>query len=134
MNGLFSVRSANKIAREMGPRDATGDLSDGSCLRRFWKLLWRCNVPHKVCHFTWRACRDILPTKVNLVRCKVLSDCCCEECQRDAESSSHLFWGFSRACEVWGSSKLFWNINSLHFNSFMDVLWFVMTEEQWEQN
>lgn len=52
MNGLFSVRSANKIAREMGPRDATGDLSDGSCLRRFWKLLWRCNVPDKVCHFT----------------------------------------------------------------------------------
>ena len=50
-NGIFSVRSAYKIAREMGMSADTGDLSDGSRMRSFWKHLWRCNVPHKVRHF-----------------------------------------------------------------------------------
>ena len=129
MNGLFSVRSAHKIARELGPRVITREMSDGTRLRSFWKQLWGCNIPHKVCHFTWRAYRDILPTKVNLVHRKVLRDSCCEECQREAESLGHIFWGCSRACDVWHSSKLFRNIDNLRFHSFMDVLWFVMMKE-----
>ena len=64
----------------------TGDLSDGSRMRSFWKHLWRCNVPHKVRHFVWRACRDILPTKANLVARKVIPDSCCEESDSDKRS------------------------------------------------
>ena len=78
-NGIFNARSAYKIAKEMGMRADTGALSDGSRMRCFWKHLWRCNVPHKVRHLIWRACRDILPTKANLVARKVLLDSCCEE-------------------------------------------------------
>ena len=66
-NGIFSARSAYKIAKEMGMRADTGTLSDGSRMRCFWKHLWRRNVPHKVRHLFWRACKDILPTKANLV-------------------------------------------------------------------
>ena len=77
----------------------------------------------------WRACRDILPTKANLVARKVIPDSCCEECQKEAESSGHLFWSCSRAREVWDRSKLFQNFDSLHFHSFMDVLWFVTMDE-----
>ena len=100
VNGHFSVRSAYKLAREMGLRANSGELSDGTRLKRFWKQLWRCNVPHKVRHFAWRACSDILPTKANLVHRKVLRDSFCEECQREVESSGHLFWGCFRARDV----------------------------------
>lgn len=78
-SGLFSVRSAYKIAMEMRPGAQIGDVSDGSHLRKFWQAIWSCNIPHKIRHFAWRACRAVLPTKENLVRRKVLSDSCCED-------------------------------------------------------
>ena len=63
-------------------------------------------MPHKIRHFTWRACRDVIPTKVNLVRRKVLQDDQCEECHLEAENSNHLFWTCKRARELWECSKL----------------------------
>ena len=38
------------------------------------------NVPNKVKHFTWKACRNILATKENLWRRKVTQEGLCEEC------------------------------------------------------
>ncbi|KAK9989948.1 hypothetical protein SO802_030187 [Lithocarpus litseifolius] len=73
-NGLFSVRSAYKLAMDLRPVAPVGDVSDGSLLRRFWQSVWSCNIPHKIRHFAWRACKDVLPTKENLVRRKVLSE------------------------------------------------------------
>ena len=91
-NGLFSFRSAYKLAMEMKPYAQVGSRFDGSHLRRFWWSNWSCNIPHKIRHFAWRACRDALPMKENLVRRKVLSDSCCNECKLVEETSSHLFW------------------------------------------
>ena len=91
-NGLFSVRSAYKLAMEMKPYAQVGSGFDGSHLRRFWWSNWSCNIPHKIHHFAWRACRDALPMKENLVRQKVLSDSCCNKCKLVEETSSHLFW------------------------------------------
>jgi len=90
-NDLFSVRSAYKLAMEMRSVAPVGDVSDGSHLRKFWKYLWSCNIPHKIHHFAWRACRDVLPTKENLVRHKVLLDSYCDECNMEEETSAHLF-------------------------------------------
>jgi len=79
-NGIFSVRSAYKLAMEMSSAVLVGGVFDNSQLRRFWKYLWSCNIPHKIRHFTWRACNDVLPTKENLDRRKVLLDGACDEC------------------------------------------------------
>ena len=67
-NGLFTVRSAYRLAMEEVRSSNRGSSSDPSKIRRFWKRLWKLQVPHKVRHFAWRACRDILPTKENLFR------------------------------------------------------------------
>ena len=79
-NGLFSVRSAYKLALELENDKEAGSSSDGSHLRRFWKRLWSCQILHKIRHFTWRAARDILPTKAKLVARKILVYSRCEEC------------------------------------------------------
>lgn len=63
---MFSVRSAYKIAMEMTSVGEAATSSNDSGLRKFWKYLWQVNVPHKVRHFAWRACKDILPTYENL--------------------------------------------------------------------
>ena len=106
-NGLFSVRSAYKLAMELRSDAQVGTGSDGSHLRRFWQAIWSCNIPHMIRHFVWRACRDVLPTKENLVRWKVLSDSCCDECKLAEETSGHLFWSCQRACEIWWLFALF---------------------------
>ena len=90
-NGYFSVKSAYNLVVEMSKGFAYGEASDGSNFRKFWKYIWKLNVPHKICHFTWRACKNILPTKDNLVIRMVLSDGCCDKCKSELESSGHSF-------------------------------------------
>ena len=42
--------------------------SDDSKQQCFWKTIWCLLAPHNVRQFLWHACRDILPTTVNLRR------------------------------------------------------------------
>lgn len=67
------------------------------------------------------------------MRRKVLLDGQCEVCHADVESSSHIFWDCAFVQNVWEVSKLF-PLNSLvHFNSFMDMLWYGIMEADWVQ-
>ena len=93
-NGIFGVRSAYKIAVQWSSSEpeAVGFTSDDSSTPRSWKKLWRLLVPHKICHFAWRACRDILPTKENLMHRHVIEEIFCEVCKSEVESSGHFFW------------------------------------------
>ena len=85
------MRGAYWVAREMGrPRNFSSGLDEGSN-RKFWTKIWKIQVPHKIRHFTWRECRDVIPTKVNLVKRKVLQDDQCEKRHLNAENFNHLF-------------------------------------------
>ena len=97
------------------------------------KYIWQVNVPHKVYHFTWRSCKNILPTKDNLMRRKIVSDSCCEECHEDVESLGHLFWECPRAREIWALSNLFPTTKDLQFHLFMDLLWYLVMVVKWDQ-
>ena len=70
LNGKFSVKIDYGVAMRLSKHVDQGASSDQSQMRRFWKNIWDLPLPHKVHHFAWRACRDILPTKVNLTRKK----------------------------------------------------------------
>ena len=37
-----------------------------------WKKLWRLEIPNVEKNFLWRACHDILPTRENLLKRKVI--------------------------------------------------------------
>ena len=88
------------MAMELSCSSVIASSSDDNKLRCFWKTMWRFPAPHKVRHFLWHACRDILPTKVNLRCRKVLSEDLCEECMLESETSSHLFWSCPRAKRI----------------------------------
>ena len=122
------MRGAYWVAREMGrPRNFSSGLDEGSN-RKFWTKIWKIQVPHKIRHFTWRACRDVIPTKANLVRRKVLQDDQCEECHLQAETSNHLFWTCKRARELWECSKLVLPFTPDQSCSFKDMLWCLLVE------
>ena len=102
---------------DMADGGLKGAVLDDSRLRRFWKTLWGLNIPHKVRHFAWRACEDIIPTKENLLKRKVLQDGQCEACHADLESLGHIFWDCALVREVWAVSKLFPTNMMVHFSN-----------------
>ena len=70
LNGRLSVKSAYKVAQKMlkteGSRGEEGGCSDGSVMRDIWRIAWNLKCPNKIKHMFWRACKNILPTKLRL--------------------------------------------------------------------
>ena len=48
--------------------------SRGDLGREVWKAIWNLRVPNKIKVFSWRACRSILPTRVNLSKKRIVVD------------------------------------------------------------
>jgi hypothetical protein len=99
-NGLFSVRSAYHLAKEMENRDK-GGCSRRDVLTDLWNKIWRCNVPRVVKLFLWQACNNVLPTKENLYKRKITNDPLCPVCSLEIETAGHALWSCSGAWDVW---------------------------------
>ncbi|KAL0006221.1 hypothetical protein SO802_013782 [Lithocarpus litseifolius] len=122
-NGKFNVCSAYTVATRLSSNPNSGTSSDMGQGRQFWKRLWALPLPHKTRHFAWRACRDILPTKANLQKCKVVQDSLCDGCRLEVETTSHIFISYPRAREVWACSKIVLPGGAFSMNSFYDLMW-----------
>ena len=118
-NGKFSLKSTYHLVRK-GSRNG-GESSDPSRMRRFWKKIWKEQVPNKVRNFGWRACQNIIPTKMNLYHRQVLEDPICEECVAGIESVMHALCECKKAREVWSISKLCHLVEGRR--EFTDILW-----------
>lgn len=69
--------------------------------RGFWKGVWRLKVPGVVKHFIWKVSNNILPTKVNLVKKKILEDPLCPICHCEPETIVHTLWSCRSSLSVW---------------------------------
>ena len=58
-------------------------------------------MPNKIKVFGWRACRNILPTRVNLLRKRIIEDNRCEVCKTELETEIHALWNCVGAQDVW---------------------------------
>ena len=71
-------------------------------------MLWKLCIPNKIKIFGWQACNDILPTKCNLVKRRIITDNKCHLCTKAAESIIHVLLGCAAVQDVWAGiiSKL----------------------------
>jgi hypothetical protein len=102
-DGLFFVRSAYFLELERKARH-NGCSSLGNHQRPIWKMIWKLRVPRVTQLFIWRACNNILPTKENLHRRKIVTDPLCPLCGREVESTGHTLWSCEAARAVWSES------------------------------
>lgn len=79
-NGMYSIKSRYHVARKVMRKDDWVESSRGIGGQQVWKKIWQLHVPNKIEVFKWRACQDILPTRANLVRRKIISDNGCQCC------------------------------------------------------
>ena len=90
-------------------------------LNLFGKKIWALDVPNKVKHFIWRACRNSRPTKCNLVHRQVLTDHHCDRCSTSQEDMLHALWSCPELDGVWDATE--WNFRSwVHFQNFRELL------------
>lgn len=137
-SGKFTINSAYKVAqlllRVADHKLEWGESSNNSGRQNFWKLIWSLNCPHKVKHFIWKACLNILPTKYQLRRRGIGRDdnyVLCGSC----ETSGHVLWGCKLAGEVWGNIRLKLPFFETMPRDFIDVVWETKLKEpeiDWE--
>ena len=121
--GTFSVNSAYKVALSLTLATNSESTSHGQDKSSFWHTIWGPNIPNKIKTFTWKACRDTLPTKTDHCRRWVLEDANCDAFNLAAESSSPLFWDCTRAREIWTLSGISFDDKGIHYRDFMYLLW-----------
>ena len=133
-NGKFSVRSAYGVAMRLSKPEDKGANSDNSKMRLFWRTLWGVPLPHKVRHFAWRACKDVLPTKASLKKRNMVQDQTCDGCRAGAETTGRLFWSCPKAREVWSWSMLAVLPIRDSVQSFIELLWKLMVEDRVDED
>ena len=79
-SGLYSVKSGYQFLKTEGTL-LQDSLGSPNSIRNLWKKIWNLPVPSKVKNFLWRACKNAIPTKVNLIRRRVIDDPLCECCK-----------------------------------------------------
>ncbi|KAL0010896.1 hypothetical protein SO802_006004 [Lithocarpus litseifolius] len=116
--GIYSVKSGYHVARKVLRECVECSTGLG---QQVWKQLWKVRVPNKMKVFAWRACQEILPTRVNLAKRKIIriNTCCC--CQRALETVIHAIWECLVAQDVWAGSSTVMQKCSTNFNDFMQL-------------
>ncbi|KAL0011488.1 hypothetical protein SO802_006596 [Lithocarpus litseifolius] len=83
-------------------------------------------VPCKVRNFVWRACRNAIPTNLNLVRHCVIEDSTCSFCTQSPEYVLHSLWSCPSLTQVWEDDPQWAFGRTTRFQSFPQVLLHVL--------
>ena len=90
-SGIYSVKSGYRFLLENSAQFQSiyQDVE-------FWKNVWSLEVPSKIKNFVWRASKDALPIKKNLLRRKISQDGQCEICKARDEDCLHALFFCSK--------------------------------------
>lgn len=102
--GIFSVKSAYRVAVGADLHCEAVGSSDKTRNQRMWKHLWKLKIPNKVKFHIWRASLNALPTRFYLCRRRILQDPCCPICNSASETTTHALWACPYAVSVWALS------------------------------
>ena len=91
--GRYSVKSGHHVAKLLKMAESSsGETSVQRASTSLWSRVWKARVPNKVKLFSGRACQNILPTRDNLVRRRVVEDASCCFCHRATKTVLHVLW------------------------------------------
>lgn len=103
-HGVFSVKSAYKVARDTYIRNHTSQGQQGGSNPgplSLWKRVWKLSCPNKIKHFLWRFLHNSHPLRDNLIRRGMEIVPRCPVCNQVGEDGGHLFFKCGMARQVW---------------------------------
>lgn len=99
-HGIYSVKTGYQLAlEEKRSYMQYGESSNSG--EAVWKIIWNLDIPPKVRLFLWRACREVLPVRANLVRRGLLVDPMCPVCGFQMENVLHSLTACPAAAVAW---------------------------------
>jgi hypothetical protein len=119
-NGTFSVKSAYHLGLEIIERDR-GQTSQAEKGTNVWSSIWNLQVPNPIKMFLWCACNDILPTRKNLFKRRVIDDDKCPWCYLEEETTAHAIWFCPAAKDVWNASLSIFHKCAFVEHSFKNI-------------
>nr|XP_023881744.1 uncharacterized protein LOC111994118 [Quercus suber] len=123
VNGLYSVKAGyNLLVNDEFSSNV--DASSSSLAKSSWKALWKMKTPNRIKTLLWRANSDALPTRVNLVKRKILTDPTCQACGVAQESTLHALWLCQKLNEVWSAHFSLLRSEARECSSFLEVSMF----------
>ena len=87
-DGIYSVKAGYRLLvdEEMSSNVGSSNVSQS---KSTWKGLWKMRTPNRTKTLMWHANLDALPTRVNLVKRKVLTNPTCQVYGVEQESTLH---------------------------------------------
>jgi hypothetical protein len=109
--GIFSVKSAYRVAVDKKARESSSGLTSSSYAEEgrmscTWKKIWRLPLPNKVLHFLWRVANYSLPLRMKLQRRGMVLDTRCPLCYRMDEDGGHCFLKCKKVKGLWSLAQL----------------------------
>jgi hypothetical protein len=132
-NGIFSVRSAYYLQQEI---DGQGEASSSSQagFSEVWSSIWKLKIPNVEKNFLWRACNEILLTRSNLFKRKIVEDPLCPICGREPETALHTLRLCSSAMDAWCvSSRRMQKKCSMAFEIFFQLVADIFAHDDQEE-
>ncbi|OMO54212.1 Endonuclease/exonuclease/phosphatase [Corchorus olitorius] len=93
-------------------------VSNQSLSNNFWRKVWGLKSVPKVRNFIWRACKNIISTRENLVRRRHGRDSSCLRCGEEVESLEHIMFFCPFAQATWKLSHFSYSPRREGFTSF----------------
>ena len=126
LDGEYSVKSSYRFLQEANTLQQPGP-SNAEAMKPLWSKIWGLEVPNKVKNLIWCACKNSLPTKVNLARRKITSDSLCDICRVHQEDTVHALFYCPVLSSLWSQTSI-WNHEALKGSrNFTDIMGFVFT-------
>jgi ribonuclease HI len=89
--------------------------------------MWKLAIPNAAKKIFWRACHNLLPTKDNLLRRKVVNEPLCPICEKEPETVIHALWDCPAAMDVWGNSKRTFQKCAIAGGNFIQMAEYVLS-------
>ena len=103
---------------------------DVSRLKSLWQAIWNLPVLSKVKNLVWRATKNSLPTKDNLVRRKIIQNGSRDVCQEHTEDVKHALYNCLKLAELWKKMPQWTHVNVSSARNFVDLIGNVFAENR----
>lgn len=85
--------------------------------------MWNLKIPNVEKNFLWRACNEILPTRNNLFKRKIVEDPRCPICGHELETALRILWMCNSAMDAWCvSSRRLQKKGAMAFENFSQLV------------
>ena len=129
-DGEYTVQTDYKFLQNLYQASELGQ-SNATNLQQSWKKIWSLKVLGKVKNQVWRACKNSLPTKTNLVKHQIVTSGLCEICKLYPEDTNHALYHCLKVEKFWENIIPLWNHGTIRQStSFLDIMFVICVENR----